>query len=113
MVTREEAKQLCRGYRSNRAGIRNNARMVSVCLICESIHVVPVTGSVPPAMKCQNCGFEFIRYSCWNCGETVDGRDPGNPACRECGWRICSCLACSSAECSSHRQRLQEADRPG
>jgi len=86
--------------------------MASVCLICESILLVPVVGSVPAAMKCQNCGFAFIRCRCLSCGETVDGRDPGNPACHECGWRICACSACSSQECSGHRQRLDEAATP-
>lgn len=113
MVTSEEAKQLYRRYRSNRAGIRNSVQMASVCLICGSIHVVSVEGSDPPAMECRNCGFKFIRYSCWNCGKPVDGRDPANPACRECGWRICTCSACSSAECSGQRQRLNEAEGPG
>jgi len=108
-VTREEAVQLCRRYRSNRAGIRSNRKMASVCLICGSIHVVPVAGSDPPAMQCRNCGFQFIRYTCPSCGETVDGRDAENPACRECGWRICSCSACRPGECPGHAQRLREA----
>jgi len=113
MVTSEEAKLLCRRFRSNRAGIRSSVQMASVCLICGSIHVESVEGSIPPAMKCRNCGFEFIRYSCWSCGATVDGRDPGNPVCRECGWRTCTCSACSSAECSGHQQRLHEAEGSG
>lgn len=112
MVTKEEAKLLYRRYRSNRVGIRSNAKMASVCLICESIHVVPVVGSAPPAMECQNCGFRFIRYNCWSCGETVDGRDPCNPACRECGWRICVCSACIPGECGAHGQHLHEAEAP-
>jgi DNA-directed RNA polymerase subunit RPC12/RpoP len=113
MVSKEEAILLCHRYRLNRAGIRNSLQMVSVCLICGSIHMVSVEGSAPPAIKCQNCGFEFIRYTCWSCGSTVDGRDSDNPACRECGWRVCTCSACSSAECNGHRQRVNEVKGPG
>jgi DNA-directed RNA polymerase subunit RPC12/RpoP len=113
MVTSEEAKLLCRRFRSNRSGIRSSVQMASVCLICGSIHVESIAGSVPPAMKCRNCGFEFIRYNCRNCGATVDGRDPGNPACRECGWRVCTCTACGPAGCSGYLQGLYKAEGPG
>lgn len=108
MLTREEGKELYRRYRMIRTGIRSNPQAAYVCLICESIHVAPVADSQPPAMECMNCGFRFLRYTCHSCGEPVDGRDPDNPGCRKCGWRVCVCSACSPGECSEHEQRLQQ-----
>lgn len=92
-IDREEGKRLFKKYRSQRDGIRNCPEMASVCLICESIDVVPKEGDAA-MLYCRNCGFAFHRYQCPVCGKTVDGRDPRNPACRECGLRICSCGAC-------------------
>jgi hypothetical protein len=90
---RNEAKQLFAHYRRNRNGIRVNPQMESVCLICGSVHVVPDVDN-PGMLICRNCGFTFYRYPCAVCCETVDGRDPMNPGCRECGLRICTCGAC-------------------
>ncbi len=104
-VTREEAQELCRQYRSQRSGLRRNRQMASICLICGSIHVVAVDGSEPPALQCRNCGFTFIRYACPACGETVDGRDPANPPCRDCGWRVCTCGRCGPADCPGPTRR--------
>ena len=92
-ITREEAKKLFAHHRRERVGIRLNPRMSSVCLICGSIHVVP-KGYEAGLLVCQNCGFAFYRNPCAACGETVDGRDPMNPGCRECGLRICTCGVC-------------------
>ena len=44
-----------------------------------------------------DCGFAFFRYTCPACGKTVDGRDPKNPNCEECGLRVCTCGACGCA----------------
>lgn len=92
-IDRQEGKRLFKKYRTHRDGIRNCPEMASVCLICESIDVVPKVGDAV-MLYCRNCGFAFHRYQCPACGKTVDGRDPRNPACRECGLRICSCGAC-------------------
>lgn len=92
-IDREEGKRLFKKYRSQRDGIRNCPEMASVCLICESIDVVPKVGNAT-MLYCRNCGFAFHRYQCPACSKTVDGRDPSNPACRECGLRVCSCDAC-------------------
>jgi hypothetical protein len=90
---RDEAKKLFEHYRSHRDGIRNKPEMASVCLICGSIHVVAKAGD-PYMLLCRDCGFAFYRYDCPACGTTVDGRDLRNPACRQCGMRICTCGAC-------------------
>ena len=90
---REEAKRLFEHYRRHRDGIRSKPEMASVCLICGSTHVIPKDGD-PHMLICRNCGFAFYRYDCPACGETMDGRDPRNTGCRECGLRVCSCGAC-------------------
>jgi len=87
------AKELFERYRTKRDGIRNHPELAGVCLICGSSHVGPQPGD-PYRMVCLSCGFAFIRYRCPACGETVDGRDPANPACRDCGLRHCTCGAC-------------------
>jgi len=92
-IDREEGKRLFRKYRSQRNGMRNCPEMASVCLICESIDIVPKAGD-DKKLTCRNCGFAFYRYSCPACGKTIDGRDPENPGCRECGMRVCTCGAC-------------------
>ncbi|HIJ94273.1 MAG TPA: hypothetical protein HPP94_00740 [Desulfuromonadales bacterium] len=90
---RETAKKLFERYRSKRDGIRTSPEMASICLICGSVHIVPKAGDAR-MLVCRDCGFAFYRYQCDLCGATVDGRDPHNPACRECGLRTCSCGAC-------------------
>jgi len=97
-IDREEGKRLFKKYRSQRDGIRNCPEMASVCLICESIDVVSKSDNANQ-LYCRNCGFAFYRYSCPECGTTVDGRDPKNPGCRECGLRVCICGICS---CPQH-----------
>ncbi len=92
-IDREEGKRLFKKYRSQRDGIRNCPEMASVCLICESIAIIPKAGD-DTMLTCRNCGFAFYRYSCPACGRTIDGRDPKNPGCSECGLRICSCGVC-------------------
>jgi hypothetical protein len=92
-IDRDTAKNLYEHYRKNRDGIRNKPEMATVCLICGSIHVGPDAGD-ELMLVCRNCGFAFYRYLCRACGKTVDGRDPMNPACRECGLRTCTCGAC-------------------
>lgn len=90
---RETANILYKHYRKNRDGIRNCPEMAFICLICESIHIVPVDGD-PRKFVCRNCGFAFVRYACSACGATIDGRDSKNPPCEQCGaWR-CTCGAC-------------------
>jgi len=93
-LDKEEAKQLYDHYRKNRDGIRLESRMASVCIICGSIHVLPKGDVANGELVCRNCGVVFMRYSCSVCGLTIDGRDPQNPGCRECGWRKCTCGAC-------------------
>lgn len=90
---RDTAKKLFDRYRKNRDGIRNKAEMASICLICGSIHIFPKEGE-NGKLYCRNCGFAFSRYQCPACGKTVDGRDPKNPACRDCGERVCTCGVC-------------------
>ena len=92
-LDRESAKELYDHYRKHRDGIRNKPEMASICLICGSIHIIPKDGE-PGMLICRDCRVSFSRYECTVCGKTVDGRDPKNPACRECGWRICTCGAC-------------------
>lgn len=93
-LDRDTAQKLFDHYRSHRDGIRNKPELASVCLICGSIHVIPKDGE-SGTLYCRNCGFAFYRYQCPDCGKTVDGRDPKNPACRECGYRVCTCGACN------------------
>ena len=91
--SREEGKRLFKKYRSHREGIRNCPEMASVCLICESVDIAPKPGE--ELMRyCRNCGFAFYRYTCSACGKTIDGRDPYNPGCPDCGQRVCTCGAC-------------------
>lgn len=92
-LAREEGRKLFKRYRSQRDGIRNCPEMASVCLICESVDVVPKPGE-PLMHYCRNCGFAFYRYSCPSCGKTVDGRDPRNSGCATCGQPICTCGVC-------------------
>lgn len=80
-------------YRKHRDRIRTSEETAAICLICGSIHVVPKEGE-EGKLYCRNCGFAFYRYACPVCSLKVDGRDPHNPGCRECGWRVCTCGAC-------------------
>ncbi|HEY5975935.1 MAG TPA: hypothetical protein VIU41_14460 [Geobacteraceae bacterium] len=101
MLAREEAKTLYMRYHKDRQGLRKEPRMASVCLICGSADVVVRSEAEPYRHYCRNCGFEFLRYRCRLCGESVDGRDPETPRCRECGWCLCSCGA-GSLGCAAH-----------
>ena len=96
-IDRAEGKRLFRKYRSQRDGIRNCPEMASVCLICESIDVIPKPDATD-MLYCRNCGFSFYRYTCPVCAKIVDGRDPKNPACHTCGLRICTCGACGCTD---------------
>jgi len=87
------AKELFDHYRSHRDGIRNKPEMAYVCLICGSPHIIPKDGD-NHMLVCRSCGFAFYRYACSACGKTVDGRDPRNKGCRECGLRFCTCGTC-------------------
>jgi hypothetical protein len=90
---RSAARKLWDQYRKKREGIRNSPEAATICLICGSTHVQRKIGS-PLQMVCANCGFYFYRYDCPDCGLTVDGRDPLNPECHECGQRVCTCGSC-------------------
>ncbi|GFE60470.1 hypothetical protein AOG2_10580 [Geobacter sp. AOG2] len=92
-LDRDTAGKLFNHYRKHRDGIRNKPEMASICLICGSIHVFPDPRDAH-MLVCRNCGFAFDRYECTACGKTIDGRDPQNPGCRECGWRVCTCGQC-------------------
>ena len=92
-LDRETAKKLFEQYRKKRDGIRNKPEMASLCLICGSIHIIFKEGH-DRKLVCRDCGFAFYRYQCSACVQTVDGRDPKNPGCPECGERICTCGAC-------------------
>lgn len=92
-LDRETAKKLFDHYRKQRDGIRNKPELASLCLICGSVHVAVKNGE-PDKLACCNCGFSWYRYQCHACGKVVDGRDPKNPACQECGKRVCVCGAC-------------------
>lgn len=96
-LDRDTAKKLFERFRTKRDGIRNSPEMASVCMICGSLHIVPKPGD-DLMLLCRDCGFAFYRYICPSCGATVDGRDPLNPACQECGLRICTCGACGCAQ---------------
>jgi hypothetical protein len=93
-LDRDTAKKLYEYYRKHREGIRNKPEMASVCLICGSVHIIPKAGD-ENMLVCRDCGFAFYRYDCRVCGATIDGRDPLNPGCRECGLRICTCGVCA------------------
>lgn len=95
-INRDEGAQLFRHYRKNRDGIRQSPEMTSVCLICGSIHIEPKQGT-DNMLVCSNCGFAFYRYACPACGQVIDGRDPQNRGCAECGQRICTCGSCGCA----------------
>lgn len=100
-LDRATANKLFDHYRKHRDGIRNKPEMATICLICGSIHIIPQNGN-QHKLFCRDCGFAFFRYECSACGKTVDGRDPHNPACHECGLRICTCGACGCAEKDTH-----------
>jgi hypothetical protein len=95
-LDRDTAKKLFDHYRKHRDGIRNRPEMASICLICGSVHVIPKIGNTR-MLVCRNCGVEFLRYDCSSCGKPIDGRDPQNPCCRVCGFRICTCGVCGCA----------------
>lgn len=95
-VDRETAKKLFETYRTRRNGIRNKPEMASICMICGSVHIIPLEND-PHRLVCRDCGFAFFRYACTACGATIDGRDPLNPACHTCGLRVCTCGACGCA----------------
>jgi DNA-directed RNA polymerase subunit RPC12/RpoP len=105
-LDRDRAKKLFNHYRNTRDGIRNSPEMATICLICGSIHIFPKPGE-NQKLFCRNCGFAFFRYSCPACGKTVDGRDPLNPACRECGSRICTCGECG---CKTDQNQTSEKE---
>ncbi|MBV5339076.1 MAG: hypothetical protein J0665_05885 [Deltaproteobacteria bacterium] len=92
-LDRDTTKKLFDHYRKQRDGIRNSPEMASICLICGSIHIIPKPGDAQKLL-CRDCGFAFYRYQCPACGKSVDGRDPQNPGCPECGERVCTCGAC-------------------
>lgn len=96
---KDSAKKLFDHYRKQRDGIRNEPEMASICLICGSVHIIPKAGDAHKSV-CRDCGFAFFRYECTTCGKTIDGRDPRNPACRECGFRLCTCgvFGCSAGD---------------
>lgn len=94
---REDASKLYDHYRTHRDGIRNKPEMAFICLICGSVHIIPKEGD-EHKLVCRDCGFAFYRYECSACGKTIDGRDPRNRGCGECGLRICTCGACGCAE---------------
>ena len=95
-LDRDTTKKLFDHYRRHRDDIRNKPEMASICLICGSVHIIPQHDN-PYKLFCRDCGFAFYRYQCPACGKSVDGRDPHNPACHECGLRICTCGACGCA----------------
>ena len=98
---RDTVKKLYEQYRKHRDWIRNKPEMATICLICGSIHIVPQAGEMNMVV-CRDCGFAFYRYECTACGATIDGRDPLNPGCRECGFRICTCGACFCQQADTH-----------
>jgi DNA-directed RNA polymerase subunit RPC12/RpoP len=105
-LDRDTAKKLFERFRTKRDGIRNSLEMASVCMICGSIHIIPKPDD-EKKLLCRDCGFAFFRYSCSACGKTVDGRDPLNPACRECGSRVCTCGACG---CNTDKKQIPEKE---
>lgn len=100
-LDRDTAGKLFDHYRKHRDGIRNKPEMASICLICGSIHIFPKDGD-DQKLVCRNCGFAFYRYTCSTCGRTIDGRDPKNPACGECGQRVCTCGSCGCPPGNHH-----------
>lgn len=106
-TTMEQAHKLYEYYRKQRDGIRKNEAMATICIICGSVHVVAKEDE-EGKWYCRNCGVAFYRYACPACGKTVDGRDPQNPYCHECGMRICTCGAC---HCPQESHKAQEESR--
>jgi hypothetical protein len=101
-LDRATADKLFDHYRKHRDGIRKKPEMASVCLICGSIHIIPMADN-PHKLVCRDCGFAFYHYTCVACGEIVDGRDPRNPGCpEECGLRVCTCGACGCPPHADH-----------
>ncbi len=96
-IDRATAQNLFDHYRKHREGIRNKPEMSRICLICGSVHIIPKPGD-SHRLVCRDCGFPFFRYDCRACGQTIDGRDPHNPACSVCGLRICTCGACDCGD---------------
>jgi DNA-directed RNA polymerase subunit RPC12/RpoP len=111
-LDRDTAKKLFQRFRTKRDGIRNSTEMASVCLICGSIHIIAKPGDDQKLM-CRDCGFPFYRYSCSACGKTVDGRDPMNPMCRECGLRVCTCGACGCHSSNSQTSKKEQTNDSG
>jgi rubrerythrin len=107
-LDRETAKQLYNQYLTHRDGIRNRPEMAWVCLICGSVHIIPKPDD-PHKLVCRDCGFAFYRYACPACGRTIDGRDPKNPSCGECGLRVCTCGACG---CPAHEEHAEKGAAP-
>jgi len=101
---REAAKRLFDHYYKNREGIRNIPEMAFVCLICGSIHIISDPDN-EYKLVCRDCRFAFYRYTCPACGRTVDGRDPKNPNCGECGLRVCTCGACGCPAQGDHTEK--------
>jgi NAD-dependent SIR2 family protein deacetylase len=102
-LDRESAKRLFEHHRKHREGIHEQPMMAQVCLICGSIHIVPLDGN-NKKLVCRNCGFAFYRYDCCACGTTIDGRDPQNPSCPACGEKTCVCGACG---CPTLKPRMR------
>lgn len=98
---KDTAKRLFDHYRTHRDGIRNKAEMASICLICGSTHIIPKDGD-ERMLVCRNCNFAFYRYACRSCGRIIDGRDPANSGCRECGLRMCTCGVCGCSPTAPH-----------
>lgn len=86
---------LVRKYRANPSGIRSDAEMHSVCLVCSSQNVRARSQREHYFQVCQDCGTEWYVNHCWNCQSRVDSRDPDTPPCSVCGWYKCKdCGAC-------------------
>lgn len=103
-LNRETAKKLYEHYRKHRDGIRNNPEMASICLICGSVHILPKSDN-DRKLYCRDCRFAFYRFICPACGKTVDGRDPRNAGCDECGEPVCTCGKCG---CGTINQQSEE-----
>ncbi|GAB4343036.1 MAG: hypothetical protein Kow0037_30870 [Calditrichia bacterium] len=93
---------LIKKFRENPAGIRNESRLREICIKCGSSDVQPRSESERYFKVCRKCGNEWYVNHCWNCGLPVDGRDPENPECPECGWLKCVCGACYIRGCRTN-----------
>lgn len=91
-----QMQNLINKYRENPAGIRNDSRLVHVCIRCGSTDVRTGNDKHIYFKICNQCGNDWYHNHCWSCSthQQVDSRDSENYICPSCGWVKCTCGAC-------------------